>query len=279
MIEMGPLKVTPVPIEQLFVSEGNVRKLQTEAEKLIPSILKDGIIKPLDVYQVEERFAIIDGQRRYLAVKKILEDHPEQKDRFGEISCVVHDDIRDENQAMEFSFKDTLHKKDAHPLDKARAIRKLIELHGRLQKVSEETGIPISTLSQLDSLNDLDPQVQEMMRNFHSGKGFLSKAIELSKLPNEKQAEMAKKILTKDVTGGLARSLIRAEKTGKSSPLKESKVPIMIGLTPAACSALESAASVKGLRKEDYVESLVVDEIRKLGYLRHDDEHTEEMSH
>lgn len=89
---MNTLEVVEIPLDHLFVSENNIRRLQIEAQDLIPSIIQEGkIIKPLDVYRVGDRYAIIDGQRRFLAVKQIVVDYLDLRDKFDLLPCVVED--------------------------------------------------------------------------------------------------------------------------------------------------------------------------------------------
>lgn len=261
---MENFTVTEIPVEQLFISKCNVRTLQVEAEALIASIMKDGINKPLDVYGSGREYAIIDGQRRFLAVMKILEQHPELRDRLGRLPCIIKTDINDEN-ATQFSLKEFMHRKEICDLDKAKAIRRLKEKYGTLEKLSKETGIPVSTLSQLDSLNDLDPSVQEMM-TFQVGKPRLKlgKAMEVAKLPKGKQLEAAQKV--QSCSTQEARMILKAERTGVSL-VNEKKVPLLIGLLPEALSALESASADKGIRKEDYVQTLLFQDLQENGYL------------
>ncbi|MFX0108366.1 MAG: ParB/RepB/Spo0J family partition protein, partial [Candidatus Hodarchaeota archaeon] len=83
-------RITQVPIEKLFISKGNIRTLEVEAEELVPSIRKDGVKKPLNVYPAGDRFGIWDGQRRYLAAKKV---------GLKSLLCIVYEEIRDEGQA------------------------------------------------------------------------------------------------------------------------------------------------------------------------------------
>lgn len=140
--EDARLAIVRLPIDQLFVSQGNIRKLEIEAKDLIPSIIEQGrVIKPLDVYREGDRYAIIDGQRRFLAVKQIVVEHPDLKDNLGLLPCVVHADVHNEEEAFKFSFTNSILSKDTPPLDKARAARKLIEQYGSQDEVCKRFGI------------------------------------------------------------------------------------------------------------------------------------------
>lgn len=114
-----------IPIKKLFISKGNIRKLDVEAEELIPSIKKDGVKKPLNVYPAGDKFGIWDGQRRYLAAKKVGLKY---------LPCFVYKEIKDEGQAKEFSLIDTLLRTDVNPLDKAKAIVEEKEKLGSLKE-------------------------------------------------------------------------------------------------------------------------------------------------
>jgi len=217
--------IVELPIEQLFISKGNVRTLQIESEELIPSIIQEGkIIKPLDVYPAGDNFAAIDGQRRLLALQKILNDQPELKDKFSLVPCIVHYDIHNDEEALEFSFINSILGRDTPPLDKARAARLLIEKYGSQQQVCKRFGFKKSTLSELDSINDLNPQVLELMKfNGRTRPLSVSEAIQLTKLPKEKQLEVAMKVLEADVTVTEGRDRIKAER-GVST---EDRVPLV----------------------------------------------------
>lgn len=254
-----------IEIEKLFVSEGNIRKLEIEAASLIPSIKRNGIKKPLDVYEEGDRFGIIDGQRRYLACLKIIKDNlsPEIVQRIMKLPCVVHRDVKTISQAQEFSLTDVLLKKDINPLDKAKAIREEIKKLGTLKEVSEKYGIPLSTLSQCISLNNLHPDLQKRLGSTcgNNEKLPLRKAYEVARFPQDKQIEIAGKILPlKDPE---MREVLRREKgtieSKKSggSPQNEVKVNeltvyqlIFQGTTPRETASVDElfSAYIKDLK-------------------------------
>jgi len=258
---------TSIPIEKLSISEGNIRKLCVEAEELIPSIRKEGVREPLHVYQnKDDRFAIIDGQRRFLAAKKI---------GLTSLPCIIHPEIENEAQAKEYSFIQTLLKKDANPLDKAKAIREMKTKLGTLQKVHEKYGIPISTLSQYDSLNDLDPEVQDMMKvsTVETGKPLpYKKALEIAKLPKDRQLELAQKVLYSDQLE--TQKILWEEKSrlkGIDKQLNctsETRIPLLVSFPKDTYSSLEKASGAKGLKKEDCVQAIVIEFLETNGFLK-----------
>jgi len=265
---MNDLKynVSLIPIEKLSISEGNIRKLCVEAEELIPSIQKEGVKEPLHVYESKDGYAIIDGQRRFLAAKKI---------ELTSLPCIIHPEIENEAQAKEYSFIQTLLKKDANPLDKAKAIREMKTKLGTLQKVHEKYGIPISTLSQYDSLNDLDPEVQDMMKvsTVETGKPLpYKKALEIAKLPKDRQLELAQKVLYSDQLE--TQKILWEEKSrlrGIDTQLNctsETRIPLLVSFPKDTYSSLEKASEAKGLKKEDCVQAIVIEFLETNGFLK-----------
>ena len=260
-------EVNWIQIEKLSISDGNVRKLCVEAEELIPSIKKEGVKEPLHVYKnKDDGFAIMDGQRRFLAAKKI---------GLRSLPCIIHTEMENEAQAKEYSFIQTLYKKDVHPLDKAKAIREMKTKLGTLQKVHEKYGIPISTLSQYDSLNDLDPKVQDMMKvsTVETGKPLpYKKALEIAKLPKDRQLELAQKVLYSDQ---LETDRILLEEKSKVRGIdtqlnctSETRIPILVSFPKDAYSSLLKASEAKGLKKEDCIQTIVIEFLETNGFLK-----------
>jgi len=190
-LDVNEFRIEKIGIEKLHVSGGDIRKFDVEADDILASVKKEGVREPIHVYPAEGRFAIIDGQRRFQAARRA---------GLREVPCVVHREIHNEEQAFEFSFRHSILAKNVHPLDKARAVRRMIQREGSLATVCAKYGIPKSTLSQWNSLNRLDPQVQDLIRSpgeLRRGKlGLHFKwARELARLPTGTQLEKAQRII------------------------------------------------------------------------------------
>jgi len=173
-----------------------------------------------------------------------------------------------EQQAIESRINLILNRK-TDLLDKARAVRELIGHFGSLAEASRQSGIPKATLSQLDSLNDLDPRVLEMV--FNSGTSFKvhlneSVLIELTKLSTERQVEIAQKIISEGLTTEQARSLVRAERY-ISAPSSDAMVSVRVHVLTEIYSALESVSKKNHTTVDNVVEALLGLILRKYGYL------------
>jgi len=249
-----------ITIEKLSVSSGNIRKLEVEADALIPSIERDGVREPLHVYRSGDGYRIIDGQRRFLAAKKI---------GLKALPCLILPSVEDEVQALEFSFIQTILRKDVHPLDKARAVKELIVKLGSLEAIYEKYGIPKSTLSQWNALNNLNPVVRELvsspgeLRRGTEGLSF-KLAREIARFPQESQLEITQRLLPLKNDCEI-QQVLRKEK-GRSLDL-ERKLPVLVTFSQQVYSALEKAAESRRLKKETIVEEAVAEALKNGGYL------------
>jgi ParB/RepB/Spo0J family partition protein len=184
-------KVKLVSIEKLYVAGGDIRRFDVEANKLVVSIRKYGVKEPIHTYARDGKYAIIDGQRRFIAANKL---------GLREVPCVVHAEVRNDEEAFEYSFSYDILARNPHRLDKARAIRRMIEKEGSVEAVHAKYGIPKSVLSQWDSFNRLDLEVQDLVRSpgeLRRGKlGIPFKwAREIARLPRDMQLGKARDII------------------------------------------------------------------------------------
>lgn len=254
----GELK--DIGLSRLSVSDGNIRKLEVEADALIPSIEKDGIREPLHVYCSGDGYRIIDGQRRFLAARKI---------GLKVLPCLILPGVGDDVQAQEFSFIQTILRKDVHPLDKARVVKELIARLGSLEAIHQKYAVPKSTLSQWNSLNDLDQSVRKLVSStveLRQGEQGLSykKAIEVARFPRERQLEIAQRLLPLKNDCEI-QQVLREEKGRSLDP--ERKLPVLVTFPHCVYSALEKAAESRRLKKEAIVEEAVTEALKNGGYL------------
>ena len=132
-----------IPISQITVSGLNTRKdlgAGTEDSSLYDlaaSIREHGLLNPIRVRPMADgRFELLAGQRRFLACGTL---------GMQTIPAVVSE--VEDDEAIQVSLIENVHRADLHPLDKARAFQQLMEFHeGDLNKVSKETGVGSGTI-------------------------------------------------------------------------------------------------------------------------------------
>jgi len=128
-----------IPLEQLCVSNKNIRKSNVERERaeLIRCLKKQEIQDALVVYynEDEQKYEVVKGQRRFLAAQQL------QKEGFkiSLLPCLVKEGT--DVEAIQESLLDELMRVAVDQNDTGEAILKLIDHYGDLAKVAEILGV------------------------------------------------------------------------------------------------------------------------------------------
>jgi len=188
-VEDNP-EVQWLPVDRLTVSPWNARpsELDTEAlQRLIVAIsCSGGVQSPLHVYPEEDsdRFAILDGQRRFRAAVSLNLKH---------LPCIVHERMPTARlYAMSFGLSDTGEKPSA--LDNALMWHKLLEAGEAAgpTEIAELVGINKSVVSRTLLFFDLEPPVQERLRSSPDPRAHTVQCfVVLSKIQKELGVEAA----------------------------------------------------------------------------------------
>jgi ParB family chromosome partitioning protein len=153
------MQFTDIPVSEVDVSQSNVRKnledgeIDSSLSDLANAIESQGLLQPITVYRAKNRFALVVGQRRLLAVKQL---------GWKTIPAIVRDAMSDED-AIAMSLVENVHRADMNPKDKAVALKALLDRLGTVQKVQKETGMSGGTIRRYVVLLDLAPELQEKL--------------------------------------------------------------------------------------------------------------------
>lgn len=167
------MEVREIPLSQISISESNTRKNlragteDSTLDDLARSIRENGLLSPVTVLKTNGRYELVVGQRRLLACKRIgLETIP----------AIIRDQVSDID-ALTLSLIENIHRADMHPIDKARAFKKLYDRYGNYSKVSQESGVSVPAIQRYLRLLDLSPSIQEELTTSEgpAGVGTLSK--------------------------------------------------------------------------------------------------------
>ncbi|MFB6807053.1 ParB/RepB/Spo0J family partition protein [Streptomyces sp. NPDC056387] len=184
-----------VPIEALAHNPFNLREDLTELDELAQSLLSRGQLQPL---AVATRMAF-------------MEAHPGQTDGLGRAPYVVIDGNRrlaaaqlaglktmhiHVNDALSASAADILesalianvHRVDVAPMDQARALQELVDVHGSQAQVAKRLGKTAAWVSQRLTLLNLTPALQEKV---DTGELKVEPARRIGRLPQEQQEAAA----------------------------------------------------------------------------------------
>ena len=187
------MKVIDIEIINLYVSDINVRKtLSSEEDEtgiidLANDININGLINPITVRLNNNKYEIIAGQRRYLAMKYLSKSH-------------IQSNILDINtqKAEEISLVENVQRNQMTTCDKVRSYTRLYNVYkGDIEKVMSSIHISKQTIQKYLKMKDLSEEILNLLDTSNSeNKISIDVAIELTKLPdNVDKLEVLNKIL------------------------------------------------------------------------------------
>jgi ParB family chromosome partitioning protein len=151
-----------VPFNKLVLWDGNVRKTGIESglDELAASIAAHGLLNPLLVRKATKgKFAIIAGQRRYLALRRLAEAGNIGKT--APVSCHLREDGQDDS---ELSLAENVVRIAMHPADQFAAWRDLIEKGADVGEIAARFGVVESTVRKRLALARVSPRIFALYR-------------------------------------------------------------------------------------------------------------------
>ncbi|MBD9209094.1 MAG: ParB/RepB/Spo0J family partition protein [Clostridiales bacterium] len=204
--------ITSVRINDVEPNREQPRKQfsQEELEALSDSIVKYGVISPITVRRVGERYVIIAGERRWRAARMA---------GLSEIPVIIIS--ADDKKAAEIALVENIQRSDLNPIEEAQAYAALIDQYGLTQEeVAEQIGKSRSSVTNSLRLLDLPDAVLSMLAagKLSSGHAKVLLGIkdgEKLKTAAEKVAELE---LSVRETEKLVKSLLAEPKPEKELP-------------------------------------------------------------
>lgn len=122
-------------------------------EELARSIRASGIVQPLVVRPVGQRFQLIAGERRWRAA---------QRAALSRVPAIVRN-VRDEI-ALEMTLVENVQREDLNPVEQARAFQRLTdEFHLTQEQVAERTGKDRATIANSVRLMRLEEPILDLL--------------------------------------------------------------------------------------------------------------------
>ncbi len=154
-----------------------------ELEQLAQSIRQHGLLQPLVVRRVGERYQLISGERRLRAA---------QQAGCTQVPVVVRQ--ADDRQMAELALVENLQRKDLNPLEKAAAFQRYLQQYQCSQEeLASRLGIHRSTVANLIRLLHLPQSVQQMLRQGELSMGHARALLTLGQ--EEQQLELARRVV------------------------------------------------------------------------------------
>ena len=165
-------------------------------EELAESIRQNGIITPITVRKVDDRYQIIAGERRWRASRMAgLEDIP---------AYVLE---VDEREAYQYALVENLQRQDLNPIEEALGYRRLMDDYGYSQeKAGEKVGRSRPYITNALRLLSLPQLICDMIA---SGALSAGHGRALVVLDEQKAMEAAKSILEKDLSVRETEALVK----------------------------------------------------------------------
>lgn len=175
------MDIINIEISKLYVSNINVRKILTSEEDetgitdLANDIYTNGLINPITVRLNNDKYEIIAGQRRFLAMKQLKMTH---------IPCNVL--IIDTQKAEEISLVENVQRNQLTTRDKVKSYSKLYDVYnGDIDKVISAIHISRQTIQKYLKIKNLPEKVLNLLDTTSENKISIDVAIELTKLPDD----------------------------------------------------------------------------------------------
>jgi ParB/RepB/Spo0J family partition protein len=167
-----------IDIEKIFVSKTNPRtEFDSQAiNELADSIKSHGLLQPIVVRTIGNRYELISGERRFRAITLLNKKT---------ITCHIIEMTDDE--AFEAQIIENLQRKDVNPMDEAAAYQRLLDRPNyNIHEVCLKVGKEAQYVHRRLKLNDLIPKYKTAL---FEGKILLAHAIELCRLTPDDQKE------------------------------------------------------------------------------------------
>ncbi len=196
---LGP-RIRMIPVEKIDPNPHQARSELGNMQELMDSIRAKGILEPILVRPLGNRFEIIAGERRFIASKNV---------GLKELPCIEFDVA--ENEAMEIALIENLQRKDLDIFEEADGLNALIELYNyNHQEISEKIGKARSTITEILSLSKIPDAVRQIIKS--SGVFSRSTIIEIARQKTEDDMltfahEIVNRRLTREDTRDLSKLL------------------------------------------------------------------------
>lgn len=208
--------ITNIDIDKIIPNRFQPRLIFDEKllENLAASIEKHGIIQPLIVRPLNDKFEIIAGERRYKAaclcglktVPVIIKQIPDSK-------------------SAELAVIENVQRKDLNPIEEAKSYKNLLNNNNQTQEqLAKELGINQSTIANKLRLLNLTNEVQEALSYEKISERH---ARALLKINNEaKQIELLNRTINERLTVKDLDNIIKEYQTQVSTPQEELLTPV-----------------------------------------------------
>jgi len=279
---MNLAQFTEIPIAKLYVGKSNVRGSAGDITELTKSIEEEGVLQPILVRPVKDRYEIIVGSRRFSASKAA---------GLKSIPAIVRE--MNDDEAIVASLTENIQRGDLEPEEEASAYKRLYEFYRSYRKMATVLGIDESRIRRVLGIMELVPKLRKKVRRYAApserDKGEAIplehatmiveafKTEEIKRLPEAekaaKQVEIAKAIAP--LRQYEARKVVDRFKMFPEKSIEiikeealasETGIAIRVYFIPKIARLLSKAAEDRGMSMEELVPIACEEWLKQVGY-------------
>lgn len=226
-------KIERVPTDLIDDPHAPMRSQMDEEmlEELVRSIKTQGLIQPITLRKIGERYEVVAGHRRFKACRRA---------ELPFINAIVR--VLDDAGADEMRMHENLYREDVNPVDEARYIKKMIDTHEvEPARLCEMTG---KSEAYLRARYDLLSYPDELVQAVEQGKVSLTAAQWLAKIDDDRvRSEYTRFAILGGITAKRAEAWYRSWTLG-SLPREASAYQPVAGEASAEPKKLEMPCAI-----------------------------------
>lgn len=201
--------------------------------ELAQSIKQEGVISPLIVIKMDDRYSIVAGERRFRASKIA---------GLSSVPCIVKD--LSNEQIYKLSLIENIQREDLNPIDEAEAYQRLIEKFRYTQEqLAEGLGKSRSSIANSLRLNKLSESVKQSIRDSKINLGHAKVLAGLNS--KELQEKLCRRIINENLSVRELEAIIKQKPVIKKS-YKDFSDPELMAFERSLKSKLGLKAAIKG---------------------------------
>jgi len=193
-----------ISIEEIEPNPHQPRQQMGDLTELTASIREKGVIQPLVVRRLGEKYQIISGERRYQAAMQA---------GLTELPCVERD--ADDRETVELALVENIQRKDLTPFEEAEALGHLASSYGYTHEgLATRLGKSRSTITEMLTLNSMPDEVKNLCRLADIGSKSLLLQVVRQESP-EKMLALVERISKEGLNREQARRAVKAPARGR----------------------------------------------------------------
>lgn len=236
--------VEHIPLDKIIAREDQPRKQFSDEslQELSKSIEIHGIIQPIIVRTIGEKYEIIAGERRYRASVLAGLDY---------IDCIVKE--MDVENASKLALIENIQREDLNPIEEALAYKHLIEQFNlRQEDISQSLGKSRTYITNTLRLLNLDEVIIDCIQDgkLSSGHG----KVLLGLKDKEEQRKLAKKIIDFNMNIRDTEAEVKEKKRAKGKDTPSQRIPYIVDLEESLMRALGTKVNLNIGEKKGKIE-------------------------